>query len=549
MFLALQIERQYTKQEILELYLNQIYFGQGAYGVQAAAKTYFGKNVEDLDLNECAMLAGIPKSPNYYSPFNNFNAAQERKEVVLDQMEKYGYINHATARKTTEEKPTLANKTQAKDTTGAYFIDYITQKVIDRYGADAIYKEGLKIYTTIDMTMQKAAEEAAHTVAVQRTDGNGVQQPQMALVAIDPHTGYIKAMVGGRGTDQFNRATMAERQPGSSFKPFVFAAALEANYSPDTIIDDSPIKIGGWSPKNYSGNYSGKVTLRTVARYSLNVPTVKIAQKLGIEKPIYYAQEMGITTLVLDGERNDKNFSTALGGLTKGVTPLELTSAYGTFANKGIHVEPVAIIKILDRNGKVLEQAELKQKSVIKESSAAALTSMLQDVVQHGTGTRANIGRPAAGKTGTTDNYHDAWFVGYTPDLVAGVWIGNDDNTSMGVMSGGMAPAEMWKAFMQKVVAGTPAKNFDGVAYTAGSVSEIKDEKSAKDEKHTDKKEKNAKDAKNGKDARDVPRPEAGGRTMGDGAPQADSTPSQQPSLPEPGGGPEPGAGVSKGRD
>ena len=174
---------------------------------------------------------------------------------------------------------------------------------------------------------------------------------------------------------------------------------------------------------------------------------------------------------------------------------------------------------------------------------------MLQDVVQHGTGTRANIGRPAAGKTGTTDNYHDAWFVGYTPDLVAGVWIGNDDNTSMGVMSGGMAPAEMWKAFMQKVVAGTPAKNFDGVSYTAGSVSEIKDEKSAKDEKHTDKKEKNAKDAKNGKDARDVPRPEAGGRTMGDGAPQADSTPSQQPSLPEPGGGPEPGAGVSKGRD
>lgn len=548
-FLALQIERQYTKQEILELYLNQIYFGQGAYGVQAAAKTYFGKNVEDLDLNECAMLAGIPKSPNYYSPFNNFNAAQERKEVVLDQMEKYGYINHATARKTTEEKPTLASKAQAKDTTGAYFIDYITQKVIDRYGADAIYKEGLKIYTTIDMTMQKAAEEAAHTVAVQRTDGNGVQQPQMALVAIDPHTGYIKAMVGGRGTDQFNRATMAERQPGSSFKPFVFAAALEANYSPDTIIDDSPIKIGGWSPKNYSGNYSGKVTLRTVARYSLNVPTVKIAQKLGIEKPIYYAQEMGITTLVLDGERNDKNFSTALGGLTKGVTPLELTSAYGTFANKGIHVEPVAIIKILDRNGKVLEQAELKQKSVIKESSAAALTSMLQDVVQHGTGTRANIGRPAAGKTGTTDNYHDAWFVGYTPDLVAGVWIGNDDNTSMGVMSGGMAPAEMWKAFMQKVVAGTPAKNFDGVSYTAGSVSEIKDEKSAKDEKHTDKKEKNAKDAKNGKDARDVPRPEAGGRTMGDGAPQSDSTPSQQPSLPEPGGGPEPGAGVSKGRD
>ncbi|MGP1574200.1 transglycosylase domain-containing protein [Selenomonas sp.] len=544
-FLALQIERQYTKQEILELYLNQIYFGQGAYGVQAAAQTYFGKNVEELDLNECAMLAGIPKSPNYYSPFNNFNAAQERKGIVLDQMEKYGYINHASARKASEEKPKLVNHKQEKDSTGAYFIDYITQKVIDKYGADAIYKEGLKIYTTIDMTMQKAAEEAAHELPVQRTDGNGIQQPQMALVAIDPHTGYIKAMVGGRGTDQFNRATMAERQPGSSFKPFVFAAALEENYSPDTIIDDSPIKIGDWSPKNYSGNYSGKVTLRTVARYSLNVPTVKIAQKLGIEKPIYYAQEMGITTFVLDGERSDRNFATALGGLTKGVTPLEMTSAYGTFANKGIHVEPVAIVKILDRNGKVLEQAELKQKSVIKESSAASLTSMLQDVVQHGTGTHANIGRPAAGKTGTTDNYHDAWFVGYTPDLVAGVWVGNDDNTSLGMMTGGMAPAEIWKAFMQKVVAGTPAKNFDGVSYTPGNVSEIKDEKAVKEEKASDKKEKNAKDAKGTAPSN------AGGKASStdSSAKQPASVPTQQPSPPAADGGPEPGGSVSKGRD
>ena len=231
-------------------------------------------------------------------------------------------------------------------------------------------------------------------------------------------------MVGGRGTDQFNRATMAERQPGSAFKPFVFAAALENKFTPSTVIDDSPMKVGDWAPQNYNRTFNGKVTLRYVAEQSLNVPTVKIAQKLGIDKPIYYAQEMGISSFVLDGPQNDRNLSTALGGLTKGVTPLELTSAYGTFANKGVHVDPVAVTKVLDRNGKVLEQAEPKQRSVISEQSAAELTDMLEGVIQKGTGTRAKIGRPAAGKTGTTSDYHDAWFVGYTPDLVAGVWIG-----------------------------------------------------------------------------------------------------------------------------
>ncbi|MBQ7497220.1 MAG: transglycosylase domain-containing protein, partial [Selenomonas sp.] len=289
-FLALQLERQYTKQEILELYLNQIYFGQGAYGVQAAAKTYFGKNVEDLDLNECAMLAGIPKSPNYYSPTSNLQAAEERKSVVLDQMEKYGYINASQASKTKKEEMKLVKATKNTDTNEAsYFIDYVTQKLIDKYGADAVYKDGLKIYTTIDMDMQRAAEEAMKNLPLYNKDGNGIEQPQGALVAIDPHNGHVKAMVGGRGTDQFNRATMAERQPGSAFKPFVFAAALENNFTPNTVINDSPVKVGDWEPQNYDRTFNGKVSLREVARNSLNVPTVKIAQKLGIDKPIYYA--------------------------------------------------------------------------------------------------------------------------------------------------------------------------------------------------------------------------------------------------------------------
>ena len=546
-FLALQLERQYTKQEILELYLNQIYFGQGAYGVQAAAKTYFGKNVEDLDLNECAMLAGIPKSPNYYSPTNNLQAAEERKSVVLDQMEKYGYINASQASKTKKEELKLVKQTKSTETNEAsYFIDYVTQKLIDKYGADAVYKDGLKIYTTIDMDMQRAAEAAMKNLPTYNKDGNGIEQPQGALVAIDPHNGHVKAMVGGRGTDQFNRATMAERQPGSAFKPFVFAAALENNFTPNTVINDSPVKIGDWEPQNYDRSFSGKVSLREVARNSLNVPTVKIAQKLGIDKPIYYAQEMGITTFVLEGAQNDRNLATSLGGLTKGVTPLELTSAYGTFANKGIHVDPVVIVKVLDRNGKVIEQAEEKQRSVISENSAAELTSMLQTVIQKGTGTHANIGRPAAGKTGTTSDYHDAWFVGYTPDLVAGVWIGNDNNASLHSMTGGQTPAEIWKAFMSKALATTPAKNFDGSAAGKNdAVGELEDdEKTAVKHKPSELKKDIPKEK-----AEEAPPVKGGQNAPVQNKPEPEPEPKAESPKPEPvSDAPERGGGVGKGR-
>ncbi len=539
-FLALQLERQYTKQEILEMYLNQIYFGQGAYGVQAAAQTYFGKDVSDLTLNECAMLAGIPKSPNYYSPSNNMQAATERKATVLDQMVKYGYITNSQATKAKNEKLEIVKPVKKADTTEAsYFIDYVTQTLIDKYGADAVYKEGLKIYTTIDMDMQRAAEAALKQLPTYTKDGNGIVQPQGALVAIDPHNGYVKAMVGGRGTDQFNRATMAVRQPGSAFKPFVFAAALENKFTPNTVINDSPIDINGWKPQNYERTFSGKVSLREVARRSLNVPTVKIAQKLGIDKPIYYAQEMGISTFVLEGPQNDRNLSTALGGLTKGVTPLEMVSAYGTFVNKGVHVDPVVIVKVLDRNGKVLEQASPKQRSVISEASASELTSMLQDVVEHGTGTAARLDRPAAGKTGTTSDYHDAWFIGYTPDLVAGVWMGNDNNTPMHGVTGGTIPAKIWKAFMQKAVASMPAKNFDGSsASTSEPVQELEDDKKSglKSSKKNDKNQgaKGTTDnAKNGSPS--------GGNDEAP-TPSAPAQPAAPPAAPAP----SPGGGVSK---
>ena len=462
-FLALQLEKQYTKQEILELYLNQIYFGQGAYGVQAAAKTYFNKNVEQLNLAECALLAGIPKSPNYYSPFNNLQAAKERRNTVLEQMAKFRFVSESDARDAKNSEIVLAPANRPEELKDAAdFINYVTQLMVDKYGADAIYKDGLKIYTTIDMDMQRMAEQAvADYLPNDYLDANGIQQPQAALVAIDPHTGYIKAMVGGRGTDQFNRATMAVRQPGSAFKPFVFAAALENGYYPDTYIEDKPINIDGWQPQNDSGRFSGSVSLRTVATFSMNVPTVRIAQALGMDKPIYYAQEMGITTFVLDGDRNDRNFSTALGGMTKGVTPLEIVSAYGTFANGGVHVNHIAVTKVLDRNGHALEEVAPEGKAVITYESAAYLTSMLEDVVSRGTGKSAAIGRPAAGKTGTTSDYKDAWFVGYTPDLVAGVWVGNDDSTSTYGIMGGQTPAAIWQSFMSKALANVPAHDFD----------------------------------------------------------------------------------------
>ena len=544
-FLALQLERQYTKQEILELYLNQIYFGEGAYGVEAAAHTYFGKDVSELTLNECAMLAGIPKSPNYYSPMSNMEAVRERKATVLDQMAKYGYITSSEAAKAKKEELHIVKPKKKTDTQeAAYFIEYVTQRMIDKYGADAVYKEGLKIYTTVDMDMQRAAEAAMKKLPNITVDGNGIQQPQGALVAIDPHNGYVKAMVGGRGTDQFNRATMAERQPGSAFKPFVFAAALEDNFTPSTVIDDSPVKIGNWEPQNYERTFRGKVTWREVAIHSLNVPTVKIAQKVGIDKPIYYAQEMGISTFVLDGARNDRNFSTALGGLTKGVTPFELVSAYGTFANKGVHVDPVVIVKVLDRDGKVLEQAAPNQRSVISEPSAANLTSMLQDVVQKGTGTRARLNRPAAGKTGTTSDYHDAWFVGYTPDLVAGVWVGNDNNTPLDGMSGGLLPAEIWHAFMEKALEETPPKNFDGSVVSGGGMGELKDANTSPSRKRDERKKKDDK-----KDPQGLNAPRAMGSVppANAPAPESNAAPAAPPAPAE--DAPAPGGDVPKSRN
>lgn len=491
MIIAIRLERQYTKQEILEMYLNQIYFGRGAYGVEAAAQTYFGKDVSQLDLSECAMLAGIPRSPNYYSPLNNLEAATKRKAQVLDQMVKYGYITPQEAAQAKAEKLKLVKpKENTNKSYLDYFVDYITQEVIDKYGADAVYKGGMKIYVSLDMNMQQAAGNAVSRILpTYHTDSKGLAQPQAALIALDPQTGMIKAMIGGRGTDQFNRAIMAVRQPGSSFKPFVFATALENGYTPQTMFDDKPFHIGNWYPQNFDHNFHGKVSLQNVATYSYNIPTIIIAEKLGIDKILDTAKSLGISTLATDkAQANDLNLSAAIGGLTRGVTVIDMAAAYATFADDGIYNKPSAIIKILDRHGKEIYRHEADSKRVLSSRTASLLNGMLSQVVLHGTGHAAYFGRPAAGKTGTTDNYKDAWFAGYTPNLVTVVWVGSDDNATMPGITGGSLPARIWKNFMVDATKSLPAKNFDGSTATISNpVTDVSSENTQEIDKDKDK--------------------------------------------------------------
>ncbi len=492
--LALEIEREYSKREILEMYMNQIYFGQGAYGIQTASHVYFGKDVSDLTLAQAAMLAGLPQSPNYYSPLTNLEAAKARQRTVLNQMAKYGFITQEEADAAAVEDLALRSRDDADDSVSAsYFISYIEQLISDKYDAEALYKEGLKIYTTLDLDVQAAAERALRANLPDfYTDENGLRQPQGAIIALNPHTGHILAMVGGRGTDHFNRATQALRQPGSAFKPFVYVTAIEKGMTPGTIIDDSPITIGTWSPQNYGRNFSGKMTLRYALMHSINVPAVKLAQEVGMHNILANAENMGISTLVYDGAVNDNNLAVALGGLVRGVSPLDMASAYGVLANGGVRVEPIAILRIVDRNGNILEENESKETQVISEKAAYIMTNMLESAVLQGTGGNAYIGQPMAGKTGTTDDTKDAWFVGYTPEISAAVWMGDDYDSDLQGLTGGTVPASIWRDFMSTAAGIYPGGNFIAPAGVAGIAAE--GFQNPKDDKDKDKDKKKKKD-------------------------------------------------------
>ena len=494
-FIAKELEHKYTKDEILSMYLNRIYFGQGAYGIESASLYYFDKHVQNLDIAEAATLAAIPKSPNYYNPFENPQESKKRQELVIDQMVKYGFINAEQAAQAKAKKMVYSTSHKVKSDPRGYFFDMISQKVIEEVGADALYKGGLKIYTTLDMDMQKAAENAMRHLPSYFTDGKKLTQPQMALAAVDPKTGYVKAMIGGRGQDKFNRATLAVRQPGSAFKPFVYLTAMQNGFTPASIIEDKEEEFAkGWKPQNSDMKWHGKVSLRTALKRSFNVPTIKLAREVGVDKIVANAEKMGISTLVDSGAYSDVNLAMALGGLSKGVNPLEMASAYGVLATNGLYSKPIALLKIVDREGKVLYQAKPQTKRVIDATSAYLTTNMLEDVLVSGTAGGMGIGRPAAGKTGTTDTYIDAWFVGYTPDLSTAVWVGDDNNKPMQRMYGSGAPLSIWHEFMVNALASTPRTGFSNPGVTIPAEPEIKQDEEDKDkDKDKDKDDKDAK--------------------------------------------------------
>ncbi|MGC7877806.1 transglycosylase domain-containing protein [Desulforudis sp. 1031] len=474
-FLAIQIERHYTKDEIFEMYLNQIYFGEGAYGVEMASRTYFGKPVSALTLPEAALLAGLPQAPSAYSPYKNMDAATARRNTVLDLMVKYGYIT-ATEAAAAKEKPIELSKSADQDRPEypyPYFIDYVTDQLVERYGDTRVFKEGLRVYTTLDPAIQQAAEAAVakpSNFPATEKDHKGVLQPQTAVVVLDPHTGYIKAIVGGREHKQirgWNRATRPPgRQPGSSIKPVIaYGPGIElASMGPATVIDDYPIEYPGkpgYKPKNYDGQYRGMVTMRTAVALSINTVAVQVLDRVGAYRAAEFARKLGITSVNPDRE----GLSMALGASL--VTPLQMAGAYGAFANQGVYVEPTAITLVKDAHGNVLDQFQPRKERVMRATTAYLITDMLRTAVQSGTGKRAALGaRPVAGKTGTTDDRDNNWFCGYTPELVCTVWMGYDNDNVSRPRSlppgsfGGTYTAQIWKDVMSQALKGTPIRDF-----------------------------------------------------------------------------------------
>ncbi len=584
--LAMRIERFFSKDEILELYLNQIYYGHGAYGVEAAAMAYFDKHVKDITLAEAAFIAGLPRAPSHYSPYNNMEKAWQRRAYALNRMVQEGFISANEAEKAANTEFKLKDRYKDNKNKAQYFVEYIRQYVHKKYGGKNLYRNGLNIYTTLNLKDQQYARQAVLAglrkadkrygyrgpigktaidvdgtmnlmdsamlnlqssdiankdiyqpgeilkgvvtkineksvdvdlgsktgtidlknmewarVPDTKIDGKWVkiknprealeegdiievkilpneipltqnrlklaleQEPlvQGALISMDVATGQIKSMVGGRNfsESEFNRAVQAYRQPGSAFKPIIYSAALEKGLTPASIIIDSPVIYGDdneidstWKPINFEQKFYGPTTLRNAITHSRNIVTVKIFQRIGMKPMVDYIRRVGIESPL------NKDLSLALG--SSGVTLLDLTSTYSIFARGGIKITPSAIRYISDRNGNILEETNPSSERVISEEIAYITTNLLKNVVEHGTGKKVKvIGRPVAGKTGTTNNYVDAWFMGYTPERVTGVWVGMDDNTPLGKYETGSRTASpIWLDYMQHVLKGTTKTDF-----------------------------------------------------------------------------------------
>lgn len=584
--LAYRIDNKFSKDEILFLYLNQIYLGHGAYGVQAASENYYGKSANELNLAECAMLAGLPQAPSKYSPFSYPERAKQRQIYVLNRMVEEDFITNIQATEAINKTLDIKPRRNLYIEEVPVYTEHIRRYISNKYGDDVLYREGIKIYSAVNIEMQKMAREEIkkglyaldkrqgyrgpikhlrreefesfstelqlelekapleegrivtgvvieiddknNTVIVRMGNALGViriddmrwarkpdsevdyyearinqvgkvlktgdviqvrvkgkifetdrwwlaleQEPkaQAALLCIESETGNVKVMMGGKDfrESQFNRAVQSRRQPGSAFKPIIYAAALDKGYTPATTIIDSPIVYTDtehdftWKPRNYKETFYGPTLFRDALAKSRNVVTIKILKDIGIDYAIDYARKLGITSNL------NRDLSIALG--SSGVSLLELVGAYSVFNNLGYFVEPVFITKILDRDGNLIEEANPVRKKVIEQSTAYIMTSLLESVVKHGTGRRVGaLNRPVAGKTGTTNNLHDAWFVGYTPRYITGTWVGFDEESSLGKgETGSRAASPIWLGFMQRLLADKPVRVFqvpEGVVFS-----------------------------------------------------------------------------------
>jgi len=463
--LALQIERRYRKDEILELYLNQVYMGSGAYGVEAAANKYFDKHVWELGLAECALIAGLPRGPTIYSPLIDPEKALYRRATVLRGLRDTGYITDEQYDQAVDEPLQLASSSRG-DSLAPYFTNYVRPQLEEMLGENLLYRGGLTIQTTVRESWQRVAEEALKDglLALQNRHPGTVEEelPQGAAIILDSRTGMIRAMVGGRDyrSSQFNRATQAYRQPGSAFKPIVYSYALEKGYTQADRIWDAPVSYpqsGGkvWEPENYSGRFEGEITLRKALEISQNIVTIKLLERLGPSTVVDFAHHLGIESVL------HSNLSLALG--TSEMTLLELASAYQVFANGGIWLEPSGITEIVDHSGRSLWKPTAASRVVLSQETAYILTNMLQGVIQRGTARAArSLPFPVAGKTGTTEDSRDALFVGYSPAVVTAVWVGNDSGRSLGRKeTGARAALPIWLEIMQKVLPTTTVEDFE----------------------------------------------------------------------------------------
>lgn len=445
LFIAARIEKTISKDQILEMYMNNVYLGAGAYGVEGASQIYFDKHLKDCSLAELALIAGLPQAPSVYNPFNNMKLAVQRRNQVLNRMYKMRYISKEQYEKAKNEDVKLAAVPQYYTTNKApYFCDYV-MKELEKLGFDEteITQGGYKVVTTLDYKAQKAANESI--VNTLRNWGLNGDNNQAAVFSFSPIDGHIIAYSGGKdySKSQYDRVTQAIRPPGSSFKPIVYAAALEKGISPNDMIEDTPVTIGQWSPRNYGSKYRGKIPVYTALMVSSNVCAARMIKEVGIRSVIQIARVLGIETPL------EYDYTIALG--SNGVKLYEFTRAYGAFANGGFVVQPYAVERVETSRGKVVYSApKAKYTHQLSVNTASQMTAMLKTVISNGTGRAANIGKPAAGKTGTTDDNKDAYFMGYTPNIVTGVWVGNDDNIAMNKsIQGGTVPAIIWKDVMK----------------------------------------------------------------------------------------------------